>query len=102
MYKLLISEAAQQDLANILAYLVEQLAAPQAAKDLLGETLKCYERLQSNPFIYETCNDIYLRAEKYHRALINNYVLIYKVNEKKHTVNIHRFFYGKQDFLKLI
>jgi plasmid stabilization system protein ParE len=102
MYKLIISELAHQDLTDILTYITEQLFSPQAAKDFLAKVLQCYEQLKDNPFVYEACNDAYLRAENYHRALVNNYVMVYKVNKKKQVVNIHRFFYGRQDYLNLI
>jgi plasmid stabilization system protein ParE len=102
MYKLIISELAHQDLTEILTYITTQLSAPQAARDFYTEVSACYKRLQDNPFIYEACNDAYLRIKNYRRAPINNYVLVYKIDPKKHLVNIYRFFYGKRDYLMLI
>lgn len=48
--------------------------------------------------MYEACRDLRLRAKEYRKAVIRNYVLIYKVDEKNRTVLLLRFFYGKQDY----
>lgn len=44
------------------------------------------------------CKILRLRAKGYRKAVIRNYVLIYKVDEKNRTVLLLRFFYGKQDY----
>jgi len=102
MYKLLVSELAHQDLANIVSYIAVYLANPKAASDFLDEVTACYGFLKTNPMIYERCLDKRLEKEGYRKAGIKNYVLVYKVNESSQTVNIMRFFYGAQDYVKLI
>lgn len=52
--------------------------------------------------MYERCYDAFLEKKGYRKATINNYVLVYKVEEAARTVIIHRFFYGAQDYVKLI
>ena len=54
------------------------------------------------PFMYELCQDVRLRSLGYRKALINNYVMIYRVDEGTKTVYILRFFYGRLDYEKLI
>ncbi len=48
------------------------------------------------------CDDPHLRDLKYHKAVIKNYIMVYAVNEAEKTVNILRFFHGRQDYEKLI
>lgn len=102
MYKIVITELAHQDLENIVSYIAVQLANPIAAGDFLDEVDKCYSYLKNNPIMYEKCQDKRLDKEGYRKALIKNYVLIYKVNESTQTVNVMRFFYGAQDYINLI
>ncbi|HBQ86239.1 MAG TPA: type II toxin-antitoxin system RelE/ParE family toxin [Syntrophomonas sp.] len=102
MYRLVVSELAHIDLDNIVSYVAIQLANPMAATDFLNEVEKCYSYLKNNPRIYERCHDIRLEKEGYRRATIKNYVLVYKVDEAAKVVIIHRFFYGAQDYVKLI
>ena len=102
MYKLAISEFAHQDLNNIVDYIAIQLVNPTAAGDFLDEVDKCYGYLKNNPMMYSKCQDRRLEKESYRKAVIKNYVLVYKVDDKSKTVNILRFFYGAQDYIKLI
>lgn len=102
MYKLKISELAHQDLDKIVSYIAVQLANPKAAGDFLDEVDKCYGYLKSSPMMYTKCQDKRLEKEGYRRVLIKNYVLVYKINEASKTVNILRFSYGVQDYVKLI
>ncbi len=102
MYKLIVSELAHQDLDNIISYIAIQLANPTAASDFLDEVDKCYGYLKGNPMMYAKCQDKRLEKEGYRKALIKNYVLVYKINETSKTVSILRFFYSAQDYVKLI
>ncbi|MHB8062906.1 MAG: type II toxin-antitoxin system RelE/ParE family toxin [Ruminiclostridium sp.] len=103
MYRLIVSGLAHEDLDNIVLYIAVQLANPIAATNFLNEVEKCYGYLKSNPpLMYERCHDACLEKEAYHKAAIKNYVLVYKVDESAKVVIIYRFFYGAQDYVKLI
>ncbi|MGD8401146.1 MAG: type II toxin-antitoxin system RelE/ParE family toxin [Bacillota bacterium] len=79
MYKLVVSKLAHQDLDNIVSYIAIQLANPTAARNFLDEVAKCYGYLKSNPMMYAKCQDKRLEKEGYRKALIKNYVLVYKI-----------------------
>lgn len=102
MYKLIVTEFAHQDLDNIISYISIQLANPAAADRFLDEVEGCYNFLIRNPMMYEKCRDTWLDAEGYRKAVINNYIAVYRIDEVKKTVIILRFFYGAQDYIKLI
>ena len=101
MYKLVITELAQSDLDSIVNYIAVHLANPTAAGHFLDRVEECYESLKTNPYIYSKSNDIRLK-EDFRKAVIKNYVLMFKVNEKSKTVIIYRLFYGARDYLKLL
>ena len=94
MYRLYISDRAERDLDHIIAYIAEKLAAPLAAADFADAVYDCYNNLESDPFIYEQCRDAMLKKEGYRRAVIKNYILVYKINEEAKTVTVYRFFTG--------
>ena len=48
------------------------------------------------------CRDARLKSLGYRKALINNYVMIYRVDEDAKAVYILRFFYARRDYEKLI
>lgn len=102
MYKLVISELAHRDLDNIVLYIAVQLANPTAVTNFLDEVEKCYGYLKNNPLMYEQCHDVFFAEKEYRKANIKNYVLVYKVDERAKEVVIYRFFYGAQDYIRLI
>ena len=79
MYRVDVSTEAEHDLDSILSYIAEDLAAPQAAASFADGVYECYDRLEQNPYIYEVCRNPKLQKEGYRRAVIKNYVMIYKV-----------------------
>lgn len=102
MYKLIVTKSANEDLDNIVSYIAFQLANPAAATNFINEVEKCYDYLKRNPLMYEMCYNIFLEKEGYHKAIIKNYVLIYKIDQSAKEVIIYRFFYGAQDYMKLL
>jgi toxin ParE1/3/4 len=102
MYKLIITELAHQDLDKIVLYIAVELVSPIAAGNFLDEVDKCYCYLKSNPRMNGKCQNKRLEKEGYRRALIKNYLLVYKIDEESKTVSILRFFYGAQDYINLI
>jgi toxin ParE1/3/4 len=102
MFKLLITELAHQDLDDIVSYISVQLGNVGAAARLLDDLDQCYSHLRENPQMFELCRDHHLAASGYRKVPINNYVLIYKVDNNKSTVTILRIFYGGRDYPNII
>lgn len=100
MYDLLITEIAEQDLDGIVGYISSKLANPSAASAFLDKVEACYGFLKRTPRIFKECADPYLKHNGYRKTLLGNYLLIFRVDEKSHTVWILRFFYGAQDYIK--
>jgi len=101
-YRIIETELAVQDLDRILSYIALSLANPIAASAFADAVEECYSGLEKTPFMFELCRDSRLRALGYHKAAIKKYVMVYKVDENARTVNILRFFFGRQDYEKLI
>lgn len=101
-YKVVETELAVQDLNGILEYIAGSLSNPTAASAFADEVEKCYASLERMPLMYEQCQDVQLRALGYRKALIKNYLLIYRVDEAEKIVSILRFFYGGQNYVELI
>ena len=105
-YKLVETPLAQQDLDAILSYLTLALENPTAATAFANEVEKCYTALEQMPYLYEQCRDPQLSAKGYRKAVIKavikHYLLIYRVDEERKIVSLLRFFYGRQNYEKLL
>lgn len=102
MYKIKVSKLAHRDLEQIVSYLLVNLDNPTSATRLLDKIEVCYGYLKRNPYMYAICENAGLEKEGYRKILISNYVLIYKIDESSKKVNVMRFFYGAQDYFKII
>jgi plasmid stabilization system protein ParE len=102
MYKLTVTELADADLDEIISYIAVELAAPQAASAFADGVGDCYEGIKQNPLSFETSRDLRLKDEGYRRAVIKNYIMLYKVFPERKEVVVYRFFYGRRDYVNLI
>ena len=91
-YSLKISKDAQVELEKIADYISESLCNPLAALEFLDRVKKCYVSLSENPLIYQVCDNIKNGDKEYRKAVINNYLLIYRVDEKTKSVYVLHFF----------
>ena len=96
------TELAVQDLNGILEYMIYSLSNPSAASSFADEVEECYASLERMPLMYELCREPQLNTLGYRKAVIKNYVLIYRVAKAEKTVYILRIFYGRRDYVELI
>lgn len=99
-YKLVITSTAERDLNDIAEYIANDLSSPKAAIDFIERVENCYENISLNPHMYPFCeND---KLNKYRKALIKNYIMFYRVDDKAKSIYIMRFIYGGRDYIKLL
>lgn len=102
-YNVRITEKAEGDLEEIIAYISDTLCNPKAAANLLEEFLKGKDDIVENPYLYPLSTDPVLQAEGYHRFLfMKNYIALYLIDDCEKTVSIMRIFYAKRDYGNLI
>ena len=100
-YNVFVTEAARADLEEALDYIAQTLSNPIAASHLLTKVEECFAQLRNYPQMFEACRDTRLKAGGYRRAVIDNFVLVYRFGAEE-TVYVMRFFYGGRDYEKLI
>ncbi len=102
MYKLVVTKLAEDDLEEIVEYISVDLANPSAATEFLNDVVKCYDYLKSNPYIYAISDDRRLAKEGYRKALVKNYILVFKTDEETKTTTVYRFFYAARNYYKYL
>lgn len=101
-YDIVVTNPAQEDLEEILNYISVDLSAPKSAIEMLNKIKSIFENLSINPLMYPLCNIDNLKAKNYRKAVINNYLMFYRVDDKNETIYIMRFIYGRRDYINLI
>ena len=102
VYKIHATDNAQRDLDHIIEYIALELENPSAAATLLDKVDECYDDLSAMPYMYSECQSPRLKAMGYRKAILGNYIMVYRVEEELQTVYILRYFHGKQDYEKLL
>lgn len=102
MYNITITDRADRELSDILEYLSVQLQNPTAATAFVEEVLSVYEALKHTPYMYELSHNLRLHRMGYHKVVIKNYVMLYRVDEQTQCVYVLHFFYGARQYEKLI
>ena len=101
-YKLFITQNAADELDEIVNYIGSCLNNPSAVISFLDKIKECYTRLSDNPKIYQLCNYHDFKEKGYRKVVINNYVMIYRIEEESGIVYILHFFFGRQDYYKIL
>jgi len=97
-YKVLIYPTAESDLFDIKDYFVQVLKIPP--NNLFQKFYDAIDRLETNPYTFPLVKDPYLNQIGYHMIPIDNFLLFYLIIEKE--VQIHRFIYGKRNYLQIL
>ncbi len=97
-YRIVVTEKAEQDLDEILSYIVKTLCNIPAAVNLMDDVESCYEKLTENPLLYPECQQPLLRKRQYRKAIIHDFLLLYRVDEQQKIIYAERYFSQMQDY----
>ena len=97
-YKVIVTESAEKDIDSIISYIVNELQNKSVALSLIDSIESKYDILAENPYSFEKSRQLALMHRGYRRVVIDNYVLLYLVDDSKYSVTIARVFYGRQDY----
>jgi plasmid stabilization system protein ParE len=100
MYTIKYAKSYREDVKSTIDYIKYSLKNPTAAQRLKDEIKNKYRNVKENPFIYPKVPDDYLASKGYRFIMVNNYMIFYKVIEKK--IEIIRFLYGYRDWMNIL
>lgn len=97
-YNVVVSEHANEQLDNILFYIVCKLGNRQAAKAVYNDVLKAYDDLEYMAGSIALCNDPYLAAKGYHKLILDhhNYILLFQILDN--TVYVNGIFHMLENY----
>jgi plasmid stabilization system protein ParE len=101
-FKLILSIEAERDIEEIVQYIAIELKNPGAAAGFLDDVEKSCLNIVQSPRMYSFCNDEQLRKKDYHKVLLKNYIMVYRVSDDKESVIVLRVFYGRMNYLRLL
>ena len=94
------SAEAQSDLAEIQAYIAEELENPAAASATVRKIVKDIDRLREYSLLGTPLSAVYDTKQDYRFLVTGNYLTFYRV--VNHNVHISRVLYGRRDYLRVL
>ncbi len=95
IYNYEFTELAINDIDETLNYITNNLCNKKAAVDLMKDIEKSIYNICMFPLAYPDCKYYYIKDENIRHAIINNYILVFKIFETK--IVFLRFKYSKQN-----
>ena len=97
MYSIRYLELFNKDLELTLDYISNILCNEMSSKKLKEEVDKKIIEIRKNPYIFSNHVGMQLLKNSYKKAKVNNYYILYSVDEEKKLVKIYRFVYAASD-----
>ena len=98
MYKLEYLPVAQRDMVEIVRYISGELQNPAAADRLANAA----ESILTFPYALPAYQPIRPLKREYRKILVQNFLMLYWVDEEKKLVTIARVVYAKRDVARLL
>ena len=96
-YKFAFTPLAEQDIDSVLEYISENLNNVKAANDMLDKIEKAIDNACVLPYGFPDCKIYFIADDKTRHVNIDNYAMIYEIDEEKKQINILRFRYAKMN-----
>jgi len=101
-YNIEITEPAEKDLYEIGAYVSKELLEPETAKKVISKIAKGVYTLEDMPLRNALVSDERLAYKGIRKIIVDNYLILYIVNEDTKTVTIIRILYCKRNWINLV
>ncbi len=99
-YKLIVSAEANNQLDNIIFYIVNKLKNSKAASEILDEIFDLYETIEKFPESFPMCDDPYLAKKEYRKCILAHYdyVILYLICDD--CIKISGIFHARENYIK--
>lgn len=99
IYEIEFTEDCRDEIREIYEYISETLVAKEAAKRLMKKIKDTVMKLAETPQIYVEIEKKDRNKREFRRIVIDNYVILYTIDELRKTVYISHMYYGRKNYL---
>jgi len=101
VYKVNESSKVEWQMLALRDYAAERYGSKRMEK-LDKEFKDCYQRLRNNPYFYQQCFQPKLEAKGFRRAVVQDFIIVYHVDEDKKVVTVVGAFHGRQNYTEYL
>lgn len=99
IYEIEFTEDCREEINEIYEYISEKLVAENSAKKLMRKMRDAVMDLSESPNLYMKIEKKDKLKREYRRIVIDNFVVLYTVDESSKKVYIAHMYYGRRDYL---
>ena len=99
LYQIEFTEDCRDEIREIYKYISENLQAEEAAKRLMKKIRDSVYELAESPRMFVEIPNNKKRKLSFRRMVVDNYVILYTINESKKVIYISHMFYGRRNYL---
>lgn len=99
IYEIEFTEDARDEIRDIYEYISKNLVAEEAAKRLMRKMRQSVMDLAESPKIYMKIEKKDKRKREFRRMVIDNFVVLYTIDENKKNIYISHMYYGRKNYL---
>ncbi len=98
IYEIILTDIAKEELEEIYSYIEKHLLEKNTAKRLMEKIEENMLILERNPY---SCSEVHIKPHNdiFRRLVIDNYIVLYEIEEETKQVVVYRVLYGKRDYL---
>lgn len=99
IYEIEFTEDARDEIREIYEYISKNLINEDAAKRLMSKMRKNVMDLAESPKIYVKTEKKDRMKREFRRMVVDNFVILYIIDEDKKTIYISHMYYGRRNYL---
>ena len=99
IYEIEFTEDSRDEIMEIYEYISKNLVNKEAAKRLMKKMRKNVMDLAKAPEIYVKLEKKDRMKREFRRMEIDNYIILYTIDESKKTIYISHMYYGRRNYL---
>ena len=99
IYKIEFTEDAREEIREIYEYISKNLVNEDAAKRLMRKMRENVMNLAEAPEIYKKIGKKDRIKREFRRMVVDNYIILYTIDESKKIVYISHMYYQKRNYL---
>lgn len=99
-YRIVFTETAELELDAIYDYISKTLLSEDSANKLMTKIEESTLRLEIFPESCSIADGYIINNVQYRKLIVDNYILLYNVDDMAKQVNIIHILYGRRNYLK--
>jgi len=98
-YEVILTDKAKEELEGIYNYISKSLLSKNTANNVMKRIENKILNLTQTPESYSIIEPYTKTNEKYRKLIINNYIVVYRIDYDNNKVYVIRIIYGKRNYL---